>query len=218
MYQMVHDIVNEYQPVWGNTPKFVSTFGTFSSKFEALKIHAEKERSYVVGVRQTRDENRKNTAALAIRVSSALTALGGDLKDLELIARMRITENQLNNRTHADTVILLDRIILYAQEHASALVDYGISEQILSDLIVRRDDLVVGIFSPRKAILKRKDSIAMMSKLSREMDEILKNSLDKLVIVLREESEEFHSAYFNSRMVLSYGPSGGNSGTEPNQY
>lgn len=208
MYQMVYDILRDYQPVWEGTPKFVTAFDTFSAKFEALKIHAEKERAYVVGVRATRDENRRITCEKAIRIASALTALGEDHKDLELITLMRISEYQLTSRTQSDTLILLDRIILHAQEHVAELAEYGISSESIDELILRRDDLVVNILSPRKAIVKRKDSVAKIAKLSSEIDVILKNNLDRLVTVLRPSSEDLYNEYFNSRVLISYGNTG----------
>lgn len=205
MYQMVHDITKDYQPVWENTPKFVSTFTTFNSKFEALKIQAEKQRSYIIGVRQSRDDFRLETSIIGIQVASALTALGVDEMNMELIALMNISESQLMRRSHSDTVILLDRILIHANEHANALVEYGISVEKLAEFIRRRDELVVNILAPRKAILKRKDSSVQIAKLSSEIDLLLKNSLDKLVIVLRPDSEDFFNEFFNARMVLSYG-------------
>lgn len=213
MYQMVQDIVKDYQPVWEGTPKFVSTFDTFTAKFEALKIQAEKQRSYVIGVRQARDDFRNRTANLGIQVASALTALAVDQQNLELIALMNISESQLMRRSHSDTVILLDRILIHATVHANELVEYGISPEKFAELILRRDELVVNILAPRKAIIKRKDSSGQIAKLSSDIDELLKNSLDKLVTVLRPNSEAFFNEYINSRMVMSYG---NNHGPTPN--
>jgi hypothetical protein len=221
MYQMVRDIVQEYQPVWENTPKFVSSYDAFNAKFEALKIQAEKQRTYAISVRATRDDFRKETAQLAIRVASALTAYGEEQKDLQLIMLMKISEFQLMNRSHSDTLILLDRILIHAQMHETELVEFGITPTTLASFISHRDQLAVTILAPRKAIVNRKDSSAKIVELTNEIDKLLKNGLDKMVTILRPESEEFHRKYFDSRMVLSVGSSGtsGNElGTDPNAY
>lgn len=208
MYQMVQDIVREYQPVWEGTPKFVSIFDTYTTKFEALKIQAEKQRSYVIGVMQARDNYREKTAKLAIQVASALTAFAVEQKDLELIALMNISESQLMRRSHSDTVILLDRILIHATLHANELVDYGISAEKFAEMVLRRDELAVNILAPRKAINKRKDSSVQIANLTNDLDVLLKNSLDKLVTVMRAESETFFNEYINARMVVSYGNHG----------
>lgn len=205
MYQMVSDIVNDNQTVWAETPKFVSLFSTFSGKFESLKVLAEKERAYLLGVKDNRDAMREETAKKAFQVSSALVAYATENNNIELIAMMQITKAQLMNRSHADTVILLDRILIHAQEHEADLVDFGISPEKIADLVLRRDELVVNILAPRKAILKRKETGSQINLLSQEIDVLLKNGLDKLVTVLRPENEEFYTSYFNSRMVMSYG-------------
>lgn len=215
MYQMVQDIVKDYQPVWESTPKFVSAFGVYTAKLEALKIQAEKQRSYVLGVRQSRDDFRATTAKLGVRIASALFAFAEDERNLELLAMMNISESQLMHRSHSDTVILLDRILIHATLHANELLEYGISAEKLAELITRRDELVVNILAPRKAIIKRKDSSVQIDKLSGEIDQLLKNSLDKLVNVLRPENEGFYNEYFNSRMVMSYGNNHGPTSSDP---
>jgi hypothetical protein len=209
MYQMVSDIINDYPSAWSGIPKFATTFTTFSAKFESLKVLAEKERAYVVGVKDSRDSLREETAENAIQISSALVALAAETKDIELLSLMRITKVQLLNRSHADTVILLDRILIHAQQYSIELVEYGVTQELLNKLILLRDELVVKILSPRKAILKRKDTIVQIATLSSEIDLLLKNSLDKMVNVLRTDNIQFYNEYFNSRMVLSYGNNSG---------
>ncbi len=209
MYQMVSDIISDYPSAWSGIPKFATTFTTFSAKFESLKVLAEKERAYIVGVKDSRDSLREETAENAIQISSALVALAAETKDIELLSLMRITKVQLLNRSHADTVILLDRILIHAQQYSIELVEYGVTQELLNKMILLRDELVVKILSPRKAILKRKDTIVQIATLSSEIDLLLKNSLDKMVNVLRTDNIQFYNEYFNSRMVLSYGNNSG---------
>ena len=209
MYQMVSDIISDYPSAWSGIPKFATTFTTFSAKFESLKVLAEKERAYIVGVKDSRDSLREETAENAIQISSALVALAAETKDIELLSLMRITKVQLLNRSHADTVILLDRILIHAQQYSTELVEYGVTQELLNKMILLRDELVVKILSPRKAILKRKDTIVQIATLSSEIDLLLKNSLDKMVNVLRTDNIQFYNEYFNSRMVLSYGNNSG---------
>ena len=206
---MVSDIINDYPSAWSGIPKFATTFTTFSAKFESLKVLAEKERAYIVGVKDSRDSLREETAENAIQISSALVALAAETKDIELLSLMRITKVQLLNRSHADTVILLDRILIHAQQYSTELVEYGVTQELLNKMILLRDELVVKILSPRKAILKRKDTIVQIATLSSEIDLLLKNSLDKMVNVLRTDNIQFYNEYFNSRMVLSYGNNSG---------
>lgn len=206
---MVSDIISDYPSAWSGIPKFATTFTTFSAKFESLKVLAEKERAYIVGVKDSRDSLREETAENAIQISSALVALAAETKDIELLSLMRITKVQLLNRSHADTVILLDRILIHAQQYSIELVEYGVTQELLNKMILLRDELVVKILSPRKAILKRKDTIVQIATLSSEIDLLLKNSLDKMVNVLRTDNIQFYNEYFNSRMVLSYGNNSG---------
>lgn len=207
MYRMVIDTLNEYQPIWEGTPKFVELHGEISGIFEQLQVHAEKQRAYTLGVKASRDALRGEVALLATRISSALTALGAEQNDLELIAQMHITESQLKRFSHSDVIILLDRIRIHATQHAEALVEFGITEDEMETFIQKRDELMATIMAPRKAILKRKDSTAKILSLCEQMDQLFKHKLDKLVNVLRPSSESLYIEYTAARMILDYGHS-----------
>lgn len=205
MYRMVIDTLNEYQPVWEGTPKFVDALSLFSSKFEQLQFHAERSRAYTLGVKESRDSLRADVAGLGIQISSALTALGAERGDLELIAQMRITENQLLKFSHSDVIILLDRILGNITGNEEDLIQFGISEEVINAFQTKRDELMVTIMAPRKAIMKRKDSSQQILALCEEMDNLLKYKLDRLVRVLRPNSESLFTEYQAARMILDYG-------------
>lgn len=205
MYRMVMDILNEYQSVWEGTPKMVSAHSELTSKIELIQFHSEKQRSYTLGVRDSRNQLKKETAKLGARIAAALTALGSDLQDLELIAQVQISESKIYHNSAGETLILLDRILIHANVHASALVDYGIDEAALNEFISKRDTLMSNIVAPRKAILKRKDSSAQINVLSSEIDLLLRNKIDKMVMILRPLNESFYMEYTNARMILDYG-------------
>ncbi|MEY4604300.1 MAG: hypothetical protein RIT43_1592 [Bacteroidota bacterium] len=211
MYRMVIDVLNEYQPVWASTPKFVSAHALLNGKFELLQTQAEKERSYTMGVKDTRDSLRAEVAALGARIASALSALGAERDDLELIAQSRITESQLLRYSQGDMIILMGRIRLLMVTHAEALGEFGITPFIIDQFTTKRDEMVANIMAPRKAIVKRKDASSQIVALSEDIDRLLRDKLDKLILVLRPSSESFFTEYTAARMILEYG--NGTSGT-----
>lgn len=210
MYRMVVDILNEYQPVWEGTPKMVSAHGELMAKFELIQLHAEKQRSYTLGVKDARNQLRRSTARLGARIAAALTALGADLQDLELIAQVQISESKIYHNSAGETVILLDRILIRANTYASELVEYGIDEATLNEFIAKRDTLMSNILAPRKAIVKRKDALVKIHLLSFDIDALLRNKIDKMVMILRPTSESFFIEYTSARMILDYGQSANN--------
>lgn len=207
MYRMVIDVLNEYRPVWENTPKFVEAHALFNGKMELLQIQAEKQRSYTLGVKVTRDTFRGDVARLGTRIASALTALGDEQQNLELIAQCRITESQLIRSAHGDTLILLDRILFHADLHSTELESYGIPAALIDQFRTWRDELAVNIMAPRKAVLKRRDATQQILGLCEDMDRLLRNKVDRLVQVLRPGNESFYTEYSAARMILDYGHS-----------
>lgn len=214
MYRMVVDILNEYQPVWEGTPKMVSAHGELIAKVELIQFHAEKQRAYTLGVKDSRNQLKRDTAKLGARVAAALTALGAELQDLELIAQVHISESKIYHNSSGETLILLDRILSHATTHAAELAEFGIDETTLNEFIAKRDALMSNIVAPRKAILKRKDSSAQILILSSEIDALLRNKIDKMAMILRPANESFFVEYTNARMILDYGHSANNNLSE----
>ncbi len=216
MYRMVIDVLNEYQTVWSDTTKFVEAKNNFVNRFALLEIHAEKERSYNLGVKNNRDALKNDTAELGSRIASALRTLGAELGDLELIAQAHVSYSKLRLASHADMGILLARIHLLMTEHASALVDYGISQGDMDNFTLKRDEIMANLLAPRKAIVKRSESLMQIKTLVAEMDEILKLRLDLLVKVLRPQSESFYTEYKAARVIIDYNRTSGNNPDQGN--
>jgi hypothetical protein len=213
MYRMVIDVLNENQTLWQGTPKFNEMHSELTNKMEQLAIVMEKQRAYVLGVKNARDMIRIDAIKLANQISAALTALGSDTGNLELIAQTYITESKLKKASHLELQIILDRIRNFTEEYGSDLAAYGITEDVIIEFLLKRDELVVNIMAPRKAILKRKDSGQRIQTLCDEIDVILRLKTDRLVTILRPQSESFFNEYRSARMILDYGhntPRGGN--------
>lgn len=204
MYRMVIDVLNEYQAVWTDTPKFVEAKNKLENKFALLEIQAEKERSYNLGVKNNRDALKSDIAGLGSRIANALRTLGAETGDLELIAQAHISFSKLNNATHADMGVLLTRIHLLITEHGSALGDYGITQVEMDAFTLKRDEIMANLLAPRKAVVKRSESLMQINALVAEIDEILKYRLDLLVKVLRPQSESLFTEYKAARVVIDY--------------
>ena len=218
MYRMVIDVLNENQTLWEGTPKFSEMHSELTNKMEQLTILMEKQRAYVLGVKNARDQIRIDAIKQANQISAALTALGSDTGNLELIAQTFISESKLKRASHLELQIILDRIRSYTQEYGNELADYGISEEMINRFLLKRDELVVNIMAPRKAIVKRKDSGQRIQTLCDEIDVILRLKTDRLVTILRPLSESFFNKYRSARMILDYGSSAPRGGNNNNTY
>jgi len=221
MYQMVRDTLDDNQTVWAGTPKFVSAVNTFKERHDFLLTLTEQQQVFTLGVRETRDQKRENVANIAFRIGSALRSLAAEQGDLELFSRMKITMSDLTKGSQTKTMSKLDTIRLAAVENAEALVEFGISAELLAEFLLKRDELAVKILAPRKAIIGRKDISAQIDSVSNAIDAILKVHVDNLVTVLRPSNESFFTLYFDARHVPALGShksQGNSSNNQSNTY
>ncbi|MBI3239762.1 MAG: hypothetical protein HYZ43_13115 [Flavobacteriia bacterium] len=94
--------------------------------------------------------------------------------------------------------LVKDAAVQYAQE----LADYGILQTQIDELVIHVEQLKTIFGSTRDAIITRGKNTKLIKESIREIDSILKMSLDKLVKVLASDYHEFALAYELAREVV----------------
>jgi len=202
MYLMVQDFLSENQTIWGSVPRFVDAVQLFNTKLEQIRINSEQQSSFTVGVLPQRNKFKSDTLIIAFQVRLALRALAVDLEDMEMYVKMKGSRSSMFKGSNMEILLRIDIILNMTSEHANQLSEYGITTEILEDLQSRRNELTVGIFSPGKAIIKRKDMSSILSNHFKETDKLLKDKIDGLVEIFRISQPEFYNSFQNVRKVV----------------
>ena len=84
----------------------------------------------------------------------------------------------------------------------AALADYGITAQMLADLQDLIDRYSADTPKPRSAISSRKTTTANLAALFDQTDRILKERMDKIVVLFRSSQPVFVETYENARRII----------------
>lgn len=211
MYKMVRDTIIANGTSWEGVPAFVNTVENYNAKVHLLEEKENHQLAITVGVSAVKDQLKIEKVHKIIRISGALVALGTAMKDEKLRREMNFTVPKLLKASRVDFLSKVDRIIDRASENSDALVDFGISAQDLIDLATIRTEMDASLSSPRIAIVNRKKTNIEIRELEREIDILLKDGLDKLMLVIKDSDPDFFSSYSGVRTVIPYGQRGGTS-------
>lgn len=204
MYHAVSVVCQAHTTVWETTPAFVQVYGVFVSKVTELEQQAYQHTQSLVGVRENKDLHREATIQKAEVIANALRSLAALSDDSVLKATMRFQHTQLEKAGATRLIQYLDSIIEAAGNHITQLPDYGVSQPKLDELIELRDQLVYRLGSTRDALVIRKSLTANLDLLVKEIDGLLKNTIDKLVLVLKADFPQFFLQYTAARVVVDH--------------
>lgn len=213
MYKRVSDILHTNGTIWGGIPAFVLSVDDLNDKIHALEEKETMQQSVTIGVSAVKDQIKKEKIDEIYRISSALLALATTLSDEKLRKEMKFTYYTLSSAPRVELISKIDLIIDRAQTNVSALSDFGIGGQDVSALQTLRSELDTHLLNPRKAISTRKGLNAEIITLSKEIDFLLSDGIDRLMFVLKSDHPPFFAAYTEARYVIDYHHGNGNSNT-----
>jgi len=215
MYRAVKKFCASNEAVWENLPAFVVAFVLFNSKLETLEQLILDQDHSLLGVKDVKDQKRKETADFVHRVASALRSIGKKTGDTSLQAHLDFPEWELYYGASAVTLKLMDRVKQAALDNAPLLItDYNISHAEIDDLVLRVNQLQADFGSTRDAIVSRGRTTQLIKELIAEIDEVLKWELDMVVEVIKHDQHEFAVGYKLAREVVDLNGKKHKSGTD----
>jgi len=214
MYQSVFSVMDDFQSVWQSVPAFVSAYANFNSKLELLRVRLTEHSSTIVGVSVEKGLRLADLRERMLVTHRSLFLYGQAAGNVLLRERNRKTKSGLDKLNIAKLAVccneLKNDLVLYGAQ----LSDYGITAEMIAELLPMLSGIDDLNNSPRKAILKRKSTTQSISELERALDEILRTEMDNLILVFKKNQPEFFRAFRDARIVIDYGHHSGGGSAE----
>lgn len=202
MYKTVRSIIENNQAIWSNLPAFSQSRDAFIQKLSELEQKSYEQSLALIGVSATKDVKKQFTAEKTYAISSALVAYAVMHNDTALLEQMNVGKKAVFQASKTNLLQFVDRVIAKALVYTAELVEFGVDQQAISDLQTLRDELEDQLNAPRNAIVERKGLTQQITTLRKELDDILKLQLDKLMIVFKPDHPNFFRAYSNARVIV----------------
>ena len=202
MYRAVQMVCASNEAVWNTIPAFVTAYDRFTLKISEIDQLIISQDSGIIGVKKLKDKERTETADLAYKIALSLQAFANETGDTLLLEQLHFSRSDLSYKASKDAFLLMNRVKDTAVQYAQELADYGILQSQIDDLVMHVEQLKTIFGSTRDAIIDRGKNTKLIQENIREIDGILKKTLDKLVGVIASDYHDFALAYELARDVV----------------
>ena len=202
MYEAVRSTLQKNESKWETIPVFVDLVLNFYTKVEEINELANLRSANKKWVTQ-----QKN--ALLIEVSNRAFALTGVLRTYAKVIKNTEMEREFTQRKKefiSGNVKLrlnhINGVIAKVESMNTELVDFGLSPELIDEVIDKRNQLTALLFEPRNIIVERRKKGTLVANLMREIDDIVHTQLFSLIRLLEKEHPAFVIEYAMSKTIV----------------
>lgn len=205
MYDAVQLILNKNSAIWEPVPVMADTIQTFSSLIEKIGLYEAKIRDNKKGITAQKEVLQNQVIRDTYEVASAMYVLAERTNDPVLAAKVKFTETDLLKKRDAHLVSVCTGIAALATEYLNDLSMYGVTKEELETLREEINLFSESLPGPRLTVAERKAANEAMRVLFGQVDELLRNQIDRLMVRFRKSQPDFYALYKYSRRIVHYG-------------
>jgi hypothetical protein len=204
MYRAVRQVIQKHNSSWTGLTAFESGVTKFLDKVTELENLSYQKAKALMGAKSHRDKQRAITADLTLKVSNALFAYASTIGDEILKAKVHYAPSTLKYTPNSRFLQLVEGLIATANELVTDITPYGVDQNKVDALEIAYLELVEIANLPRQAIVSRKVISEKIDNAISEVDTVLKDQLDRLVVLLKDDELDFVLTYEGARTILDH--------------
>jgi hypothetical protein len=200
MYDKTDYVFIKYDTVWGSNVSFKENVVLFRSHRGQVTVKINEQSS-------SKSSSAKKKMALDTLIDLTLlvcnigVVYASEKNDTDLRVQFNFSKSDLKKGIEAEICKQCIEIGKNAETILSMLLPYGLPANQLTLLTAAVDDYAKLISLPESVINTSKSSKNEMIDLIALCDEILKNRLDKLMLLFKDTHHDFYTEYFNARYI-----------------
>lgn len=217
MFQSVINVCIEHQTVWQNNSAFANVFNTFQSKVEAARLLIENQLANSKGKYKIAKITLKEVIEKAVVLGSVVAA---HAKSQGLVELEMSSYRSVSDWNRGNSVLRISRLRVLQQNGINLLQElapYDIDQTFMDDFHAKIDAYEMAVENPRVSIIERKEITRQFAEKLKEIDDILRSELDRILIVFNTGSSDFVHKFKNARTIIDLkGKKNKTNGEKPN--
>ncbi|MCD4666053.1 MAG: carboxypeptidase-like regulatory domain-containing protein, partial [Bacteroidales bacterium] len=148
---------------------------------------------------------REQLTTATLKLSRALAAYASLNSNYQLLSEVNYTLSTLNksrDNIFYDIAVLIQT---KAKQYEVDLANFLIKPEDITGQQALIDQYIEAVPEKRVAVVTSKTSTADLKLKIREMDVLLKEKLDRLILLFEAENSDFVQQYFNARIIIDLG-------------
>ena len=201
MFLSTQSFLDTNASVWNGIPRLVN----YKNMFDEIisRIHAKTETTKLdVGVTQKKDLLKENIASKTSMLSGILQIIATEANDMDLVKAIKMTKSDLLKLKESDVDSTVKNITTKATEHLEILTEFGVTQDVITELLTSVQDYNVLIGKPRTILSQRFAALSNIEELFDEGNTVLKLKMDNAMVIFRELQAEFYKGYQSARTII----------------
>jgi hypothetical protein len=200
-FQQLKAAFDQYATTWSANVRLSADVSLFLLNLTSIEAQAVIQEVNSAGIGQTKETIRTELTDQAILAATAVQTFAYHTKNQLLAAKVDYKKSYLTKIKEADLVSACQVILVQATEHVSCLGDYGVDAVSLTDLQTAINDFRKLTPQPQTAALSGKAVTKGLSTLFRQTSQLVRKSMDGMLLQYKKKAPNFYTAYSSARAV-----------------
>lgn len=207
MYQTVEDYLDRNNSIWSGMAPFAAAMQQYKEGLVAFAAAAQKQETPVSGAAVDKASTRDALEDVLFLVCEALAVLAHLNNDHELEALVTVTPSGLDKFSDQELSNRATNVLGRANAKKAELAAFQVTQANLDEVAQALDAFDAGKAKPRAAVVERAVQTGTLPALARDLNNILRNKMDRLVNLFRRSHPEFVAGYRSARIIVDRGGS-----------
>ena len=202
MYRATQSVCNGNSAVFSGNAAFTAAFDEFETQIGNIISTMQQDAAVITGIAADKNVSKEVLCEKAAEIASVISAYASTAGNNTLKMEVDFPVSRLMRLRDELTAPNCQNIHDKGAANLAALADYGITAPMLADLQDLIDRYSADTPKPRSAISSRKTTTANLAALFDQTDRILKERMDKIVVLFRSSQPVFVETYENARRII----------------
>lgn len=195
-YLAIEIVLKKYEEHISTLPAAVSTVAKFSELLEEINKMRQIQDGHTTGTAKQKQKEEAEMIEATVRVAAALFVYAIEKQDFSLQEKVRVAPAYLKKL--GDHALLNQCTLIYNIAEGidgADIAPYGVLAETVVGLKKEIDDFATLVAKPRSEIITRSRATTRLAELFKECNELLRNQLDKLMLVMQLNNPVFYNEY-----------------------
>jgi hypothetical protein len=202
-YLAVALVLTKYEGKVSLVPALEAAVTKFTMLLNELQEVRQTQEGRITGTALQKQKEADEMIEVTLRVAAGIYVFAREQGDLELQQKVKLSDSKLRKMRNSALLSRCALIYNLAKElNSEALVPFGILPESLADLKKEIDDFALLVGKPRSGIVARSAATLRLQELFKEIGELLREEIDKLMLVLKGQEPVFYMEYKAARVIV----------------
>ncbi len=176
-----------------------TSFNALLSELSEVQMIQE---GHATGSGELKQKEEAEMIQATVQVAAAVYVYAIDNNQPDLQRKASVSPSQLQHMSAEKLITTCLNIHALAAQLNGNLSDYGVLPEAITNLKKEIDDFAAVIASPRSAIVTRSQATARIAELVTELNQLLKDRVDKLMLLFQHNQPQVYQTYKAARIIV----------------